>query len=151
MNDDSTQTVHGYNTSLKRQPDTHWSEGFGLTPEPWMKDGKCREEGVDPDLFFPDSKAASGAIPEAKKICAACPVAAQCLAYAVRKNEQFGVWGGMSTQEIQVLQTRRRASTTCTTLNCDEPRVSRGMCGPHYKAWLLGVQARKEARKQAVS
>lgn len=113
----------------------------------WMS-----EWAVDPDMFFPDSKAASGVIPEAKKICAGCDVAAQCLAYAIRNGEQHGVWGGLTGQELQALKTRQqpRLSPPCNTTGCDKPRFSRGMCQPHYRAWLE-VQASDEARKQAVS
>jgi WhiB family redox-sensing transcriptional regulator len=35
----------------------------------------------------------------AKAICATCPVIDICLRTALRNNEPFGVWGGMSPDE----------------------------------------------------
>lgn len=40
---------------------------------------------------------------EAKAVCASCPVRRQCRESALERNEQWGVWGGMSGKE------RRRA------------------------------------------
>ena len=33
-----------------------------------------------------------------RRICGGCPIYKECLAYALR-HEQYGVWGGMTTQE----------------------------------------------------
>jgi WhiB family redox-sensing transcriptional regulator len=35
----------------------------------------------------------------AKRVCASCAVRVECLAYALRSNEQLGVWGGMTENE----------------------------------------------------
>jgi hypothetical protein len=51
----------------------------------------CRD--VDREIFFPP-KGGTG-VP-AKRICAACPVQADCLAWALATREPHGVWGGMS-------------------------------------------------------
>jgi WhiB family redox-sensing transcriptional regulator len=32
----------------------------------------------------------------AKRICATCPVTAECLDYALRHGEKYGVWGGLT-------------------------------------------------------
>lgn len=60
----------------------------------WMDEGICNQ--TDPDEFFPD-KGGSSAM--AKRICRGCPVMAQCLDYAVDRNERFGIWGGQSEHE----------------------------------------------------
>ncbi|MGH2728418.1 MAG: WhiB family transcriptional regulator [Actinomycetota bacterium] len=60
----------------------------------WQERGSCR--GVDPELFFPSSE--EQAIP-AKAICGACPVRLACLAFAIERNERFGIWGGLSERE----------------------------------------------------
>jgi WhiB family redox-sensing transcriptional regulator len=35
----------------------------------------------------------------AKKICSGCPVTRECLDWALRTREPYGVWGGKSTEE----------------------------------------------------
>jgi WhiB family redox-sensing transcriptional regulator len=45
----------------------------------------------DPELWFADSPAG---VEQAKKLCAGCPVRAECLARAVQSREPCGVWGG---------------------------------------------------------
>ena len=41
---------------------------------------------------------------EAKRICADCPVRIECLNYALRRDERYGVWGGMSERERRRLK-----------------------------------------------
>jgi WhiB family redox-sensing transcriptional regulator len=60
----------------------------------WASRAKCLT--ADPDLFFPEK---GGTTTEAKRICAGCPVRAECLEYALEEDERFGVWGGMSERE----------------------------------------------------
>lgn len=60
----------------------------------WQTESACR--GVDPELFFPATE--DEAAP-AKAICATCPVRMACLAFALERNEKFGVWGGMTEKE----------------------------------------------------
>lgn len=43
----------------------------------------------------------------AKEVCAACPVLVECQTHAI-KNEEFGIWGGMTEKERR--STRRRRS-----------------------------------------
>ena len=74
---------------------TEWS-GAVILPEPWVQDALCAQ--VDPDLFFPDSEDSERA-QQAKAVCGACEVRAQCLGYALRTNEQRGIWGGASPRD----------------------------------------------------
>jgi DNA-binding NarL/FixJ family response regulator len=72
-----------------------------------MGDALCAQ--VDPELFFPDNGGAHAR--GAKRVCAACPVTAQCLDYALELEAQqgvavWGVWGG--TTEMQRRTMRRR-------------------------------------------
>lgn len=69
------------------------------TTRTWAGQALCA--GADPELFFP-----SGDDPavEARRICAACAVSSQCLAYAVTAEEPFGVWGGLDPRERQRLR-----------------------------------------------
>jgi WhiB family redox-sensing transcriptional regulator len=61
---------------------------------PWMVDGLCAQ--TDPESFFPEK---GGSTREAKSICARCPVAAECLDWALEHEERFGIWGGLSERE----------------------------------------------------
>ena len=54
----------------------------------------CAE--TDPELFFPEPGAGSWS---AKRVCRACLAQPECLAWAIKHDETFGVWGGMSTRE----------------------------------------------------
>lgn len=74
----------------------------------WFDHAKCR--GVDPAMFFP-GHGENGS--RAKKLCAVCPVTAECLEYAHQAPEtwQHGVYGGYSSEERQRLG--RRVTALC--------------------------------------
>jgi WhiB family redox-sensing transcriptional regulator len=80
-----------------------------LSAEPWMRHGACRGLArADADrLFFP---ARGDSTAEAKAVCAACQVRAECLQYALEHNEKFGIWGGLSERERRRLRRARRAA-----------------------------------------
>lgn len=58
-----------------------------------------------PDLFFPDM---GGTSEPAKKLCQGCPVMLQCLAYAIKADEPYGVWGGASVLERKRIKNNAR-------------------------------------------
>jgi hypothetical protein len=66
---------------------------------PWQERARCRE--YDPEVFFPEK---GGSSREAKRICSECPVRIECLNYALRRDERYGVWGGMSERERRRLK-----------------------------------------------
>lgn len=66
--------------------------------EPWMEDAVCRQ--VDNELWYPEKGESTQ---PAKKICAHCPVVAECLEYALKNKERFGVWGNTSERERRKL------------------------------------------------
>lgn len=71
--------------------------------EDWMQDGACR--GVDPEMFFPTR---GGDSATAKKVCEGCPVKDECLDYALRTCQKYGVWGGVSERERRALRKEAR-------------------------------------------
>jgi WhiB family transcriptional regulator, redox-sensing transcriptional regulator len=75
----------------------------------WAEHGACREPGIDPELFFPVSESGLGAwqAAAAKAICSRCPVAAQCLDWALRAGEPAGIWGGTTPEERRLLRSAR--------------------------------------------
>lgn len=46
----------------------------------------------------------------ARKICATCPVATECLQWAIELPEKFGMWGGLTPHERRPLQRAMRAT-----------------------------------------
>jgi WhiB family redox-sensing transcriptional regulator len=70
----------------------------------WQDSALCAE--TNPDAFVIEKGCSTR---DAKKVCAACPVAAQCLEYALANNERFGVWGGLSERERRALLKERAA------------------------------------------
>ncbi len=67
----------------------------------WEERGLCRQ--VDSEIFFPDKGESTR---PAKSICARCEVRTECLETAMRRNEAFGVWGGLSERERRALKRR---------------------------------------------
>ena len=65
----------------------------------WQDFALCAE--TDPDAFFPEK---GGSTREAKRVCAACPVADECLTHALEHDERFGIWGGLSEMERRELR-----------------------------------------------
>lgn len=68
----------------------------------WQDDSSCR--GADADLFFPERGASTR---KAKSICAACGVRVECLEYALKHAEKFGIWGGLSERERRKIRKQR--------------------------------------------
>lgn len=63
-----------------------------------MKDGRCVELKVGPEVFFPVTTG-TAAPRKAKAVCSGCTVRVECLAYALLNRETDGVWGGMTERE----------------------------------------------------
>lgn len=71
----------------------------------WMGSSACSSANLH--LFFPDPDehgfARAGLTTRAKAICARCPVISECLAYALATRQDYGVWGGATEQERQMM------------------------------------------------
>ncbi len=71
----------------------------------WMQDAACRD--YDTDFFFPVKGVASGralrAIEDAKAVCLACPVLAECRDYILsdhpRYEDDFGIFAALSPED----------------------------------------------------
>ena len=53
---------------------------------------------ADPDLFFPED-GDTFSERRAKMLCAGCPVQAACLAGALARGEEYGIFGGLTAEE----------------------------------------------------
>ena len=66
-------------------------------PEDWRDEAQCA--GSNPDLWVPDSEPAGDPnVQAAKRVCARCPVRAECLEDAVQHGDS-GIRGGLTTVE----------------------------------------------------
>lgn len=64
----------------------------------------------DPDrVFFPIGEEPDiEEVAEAKAVCARCPVACECLVYAIETSQGHGIWGGLTPPERDELVLRKR-------------------------------------------
>jgi WhiB family transcriptional regulator, redox-sensing transcriptional regulator len=73
----------------------------------WMAQARCRD--LAPALFFPTNGAGVAA---ARRVCASCEVAEECLEYALGEHLDHGIWGGTSERERhRILRSRRVQGT----------------------------------------
>ena len=75
------------------------AEGEGEGELSWQERSLCAQ--TDPEAFFPEK---GGSTREAKKVCVGCEVRAECLEYALARDERFGIWGGLSERERRKLK-----------------------------------------------
>lgn len=60
----------------------------------WQQEARCAEVGSE--IFFPETGDPSLA---ARKVCGGCEVREACLDYALKTNQQHGIWGGLSPNQ----------------------------------------------------
>ncbi len=70
----------------------------------WHYDAACSE--ADPEIFFPLAVGGTQTAAEARTWCHNCPVAAECLDYALRTGQQ-GIWGGTTEEQRTAIRRRR--------------------------------------------
>lgn len=74
--------------------------------EAWRTDARCASvDGTLAATFFSEELQD---IAVAKRICAECPVMADCLEGALERYEPYGVWGGQLFLNGKVLTNKRR-------------------------------------------
>jgi len=125
----------------------------GLIPMPdWPGRPACRD--ADPDLFFaPNLPRVAGErepeadrqerIAAAKAVCARCPIAEECLRFAL-EHDLTGVWGGKSREERRLMLRNAKACNRCKK----QPReAGRTYCvGCEAESRRESWQRRKEGR-----
>lgn len=82
-------------------------DGFCVDDEPWLADALCVLEAVSAEVFYPER---GESVRPAQDVCRRCKVRGDCLEYALRANEKFGVWGGASERERRRIRRRRNAA-----------------------------------------
>lgn len=70
-----------------------------MIDENWRLDAACI--GQVTDLFYPEpgTKGAAKQANEIKSFCRICTVSEDCLEYALKNEEDFGIWGGYTPKE----------------------------------------------------
>lgn len=91
-----------------------------VSPDARPQDWTCRAACVraDPDLFFPVGVGplCQDQIRLAKRWCAGCPVADDCLAWAVSTGERHGIWGGTTPDERRLIRVEARPAAWARAL-----------------------------------
>ena len=76
-----------------------WETPF---PGDWIDRALCAS--IDPERWFPEQGSDGGA---AKKVCADCPVLAECRDYALQHPVLVGVWAGTTDRERRKIRKRQ--------------------------------------------
>lgn len=93
-----------------------------ITPLPpadgnWEERAACKAHPVA--MFFPSKGEPTK---PALRVCDGCDVREQCLEFALKNNEEFGIWGGTtSVQRKRMLQERRLANSETRTRRVRQP------------------------------
>lgn len=79
----------------------------------WRASAACA--GLPHAIFFPVGEVTEEVVSNAKAICSLCPVAEECLEFALETNQRAGIWGGTAEEDRRALRrkwlaARRRAS-----------------------------------------
>jgi len=71
----------------------------------WQDQGLCRKGRRE--LFFEEDRERGARRSRreagAKRVCAVCPVKAACLQHALKAGEAYGIWGGLTAAEREVI------------------------------------------------
>ena len=99
-------------------------------PEAWMLSANCLGRT---DLFFAPDDSESRAErryreSQAKAVCHECVVRVECLSEALRSDERFGIWGGLTERERR---TARRHALEGAPMSASSRQVSpQDIAGP---------------------
>ncbi len=76
----------------------------------WRDHAACQD--LDTNIFFPVGLTGSAIdqTQRAKTICRSCPAQPACLEFALRTNQDHGVWGAHTEEERRALRRARRAA-----------------------------------------
>lgn len=91
------------------------STTWGMTSDPaddWREAALCRPAvHKRPEMFYPlgieKGYTTAPAVEAGKAFCKPCPVRERCLAYALKRGEEWGIWGGLTPAERKHLRIRQ--------------------------------------------
>jgi WhiB family transcriptional regulator, redox-sensing transcriptional regulator len=106
-----------------------------MTARSWRDLAACLDVvSADYDPFFADSAELQA---EAIAICASCPVRDDCLTFAVRTGQQYGIWGGQPERIVrQLIAADRAGRPQARRVPASHPQASKTNCkhGHPYNA-----------------
>lgn len=78
-----------------------------MNNETWRSNAACF--GQDTELFYPEPgvKGSAKQSAEIKAFCKICSVRIDCLEYALKNEEAFGIWGGTTPKERSKILAQR--------------------------------------------
>lgn len=77
-----------------------------LRPPDWTEAALCAQVGGD--THYPEQGGGNaGTLNEARRLCRACAVSTECLAYALANDERWGVWAGTTPNQRAKMKGRR--------------------------------------------
>lgn len=74
----------------------------------WRLRGRCASDKSGAWFMDPRTPAARAA----RSVCASCPVQARCLSAALLYGEEYGIWGGLDSEQRAVLDGRLQRGET---------------------------------------
>lgn len=101
----------------------------------WRDRALCARR--DAELWFPgyNQRAKAAA---AKRVCSACPVRDECLAFAIVARPQEGIWAGLNQRELQAVIAERGRPRPCfgcgTVFVPADPALSTAYCCEEHRA-----------------
>ncbi len=69
----------------------------------WREHALCKE--MDPEIFYPPQGQNEAYL---KAFCSRCPVQEQCLEFALKMNDPWGIWGGLTSIERARIAAHRK-------------------------------------------
>jgi WhiB family redox-sensing transcriptional regulator len=78
----------------------------------WRQKASCKDKGID--VFF--NRRTESSKREQEALCGNCPVAKECLEFALKKetaeNVRIGIWGGLTPEERSRLKGAKHGKNT---------------------------------------
>jgi WhiB family redox-sensing transcriptional regulator len=103
----------------------------------WQLLGRCRDRS-GAQFFHPDDDLGriSRRLREAaaKRLCHGCPVRPQCAAHALEVGEEYGVWGGFSENDRNLLRDVGWRDAVDRTRRADVSKLDRRLSAARDKA-----------------
>ncbi|WP_147116112.1 WhiB family transcriptional regulator, partial [Pseudonocardia sulfidoxydans] len=116
----------------------------------WRADALCVQ--IDPDLFFPETDRGTAfdrQVTAAKRVCAGCPVRAQCLDYALEALPD-GIAGGTTPAERTALRHRLGVELVDVRAGLLPPDGQRERAAAGRRAAAAGADASELMRRFGV-
>jgi WhiB family redox-sensing transcriptional regulator len=115
-------------------------------PPSWQDAALCAQ--TDPEAFFPEK---GGSVRSPKRVCASCPVTAECLEFALENRMPFGIWGGTTERQRRVILAAREREAGA--VRCDSRRhvLAGGNVLPDGKCAACSAAAARSAEGRRIA